>query len=375
MAQGGQAAAKKKEDGGGAGVKKSEEDAAAAAAAKKAEEKKRAEALAKKKADEGAALLSKKAAEKIKVAKGAKNSWKERVRAWWQKGMAKRYLGGAVAVGVLAALYSYYMALPPDMSDAQAKMAEENYLIGNTYFEQGDISKAILHYRTAVMTNPKHADCWTNLGNALSSAMHYHPDHRETLYTEGIKAYTAALEANPKHIEANFNMGVLHHTLDDIPKAILAYERAIELDPKHYDALSNLGSARHKQQNLDGAIEAYQQAIELVTAMSPVQVEQTQISMLYYLLGAALSALPSRRCKGASCAEYAAQKLRVALRYNPKNEEAKHALSALVADPAITTASSAYIKSLFDEYAAVLSFTCFTCKNVQILTQLPNTDL
>jgi predicted TPR repeat methyltransferase len=30
----------------------------------------------------------------------------------------------------------------------------------------------------------------------------------------------------------------------------------------------------------------------------------------------------------------------------------QHALSALVADPAITTASNAYIKSLFDEYAA-----------------------
>ena len=74
--------------------------------------------------------------------------------------------------------------------------------------------------------------------------------------------------------------------------------------------------------------------------------------MLYYLLGAALSALPSHRCKGASCAEYAAQKLRVALRYNPNNEEAKHALSALVADPSITTASNAYIKSPFDEYAA-----------------------
>jgi len=276
---------------------------------------------------------------------------KERSRAWMSKS-GTRYIGGAVATVVVAVLYRYYMQLPPDLSAVQLKAAEDNYLIGNTYFEQGEISQAILHYRTAVITNPKHADCWTNLGNALSSAMHYHPDHRDTLYVEGTKAYQQALDANPKHVEANFNMGVLHHTLDDIPKAITSYERAIELDPNHYDALSNLGSARHKQQDLHGAIDAYQNAIELVTPMSPVQVEQTQISMLYYLLGAALSALPSHRCKNASCAEYAAQKLRMALRFNPNNEEAKHALSALVADPSITTASNAYIKSLFDEYAA-----------------------
>ena len=42
----------------------------------------------------------------------------------------------------------------------------------------------------------------------------------------------------------------------------------------------------------------------------------------------------------------------MALKHNPDNEEAKHALSALVADPTVTTASTAYITSLFDEYAA-----------------------
>ena len=297
------------------------------------------------------ATAAKEVTGKIKAGKAARNTWPERARAWYAKS-GRRYIGATVAAIIAAASYRYYMNLPPDLSEEQLKNAEKNYNIGNTYFEQGELTQAIMYYRLAVVSNPKHSDCWTNLGNALSTAMHYHPDHRDKLYAEGIKAYTAALDANPKHVEANFNMGVLHHTLDDIPRAIESYESAIRLDPNHYDALSNLGSARHKLQDLDGAIEAYQSAIELVSPMSPVQVEQTQISMLYYLLGAALSALPSRRCKDATCAEYAAQKLRMALKYNPNNEEAKHALSALVADPTITTASTAYIRSLFDEYAA-----------------------
>lgn len=73
--------------------------------------------------------------------------------------------------------------------------------------------------------------------------------------------------------------------------------------------------------------------------------------MLYYLLGQALSALPPNRCAGSPCPEHAADKFRTALRHNPDNEEAKHALSALVSDPSTTSASAAYVKSLFDEYA------------------------
>jgi hypothetical protein len=60
----------------------------------------------------------------------------------------------------------------------------------------------------------------------------------------------------------------------------------------------------------------------------------SQISMLYYLLGAALSALPSSRCKDASCAEYAAQKLRM-VRNSPT------VISLLHLTPAITVVTVA----------------------------------
>lgn len=88
-----------------------------------------------------------------------------------------------------------------------------------------------------------------------------------------------------------------------------------------------------------------------VCAMPHLQASSEGLSLLYYLLGQSLSALPAGRCAGAPCPEHAANKFRTALRHNPDNEEAKHALSALVSDPSTTTASAAYVKSLFDEYA------------------------
>ena len=65
-------------------------------------------------------------------------------------------------------------------------------------------------------------------------------------------------------------------------------------------------------------------------------------------MGQALSALPPGRSAGSKTA---ADAFKTALKHNPNNEEAKHALSALVSDPSTTTASAAYVKSLFDEYA------------------------
>jgi predicted TPR repeat methyltransferase len=306
---------------------------------------------AKQREDEQKKRTAAEVSDKLKAAKSAKNTRKERFKELMKK-HGVRYAGTAAAVAVLAVGYHFYMARPLDLSKEIFQEAENSYMKGNVYLEQGQLKHAILHYKAALDKNPRHADCWTNLGNAFNSAQHHFPHYRESFYGQGVTAYENALAINPEHAEANFNMGVLHHTFEDMPRAIKAYERAIELNPQHYDAYSNLGSALHKEAKLDKAIHAYQSAIELVTPMSPELVDASQISLLYYLLGAALSALPAHRCKGAACVEHAAQKLRLSLKYNPQNEEAKHALSALLADPTVTTASDAYIKALFDEYAA-----------------------
>ena len=105
-----------------------------------------------------------------------------------------------------------------------------------------------------------------------------------------IGSYLQALRANSGHVEANFNLGVLHHSVNNLQLAVAAYEKvcaepycclrsdlvlpemglclwrgahlghvtdrrvwegvsqAVELDAQHVDALSNLGSARHKLQ-------------------------------------------------------------------------------------------------------------------------------
>jgi tetratricopeptide (TPR) repeat protein len=81
-----------------------------------------------------------------------------------------------------------------------------------------------------------------------------------------VKAYKKAVELEPRHCEAYFNMGVLYHSHGRLDLSIPAYEKAIEIDPMHFDAISNLGSARHKKGDLEGAVEMYLKAIEMLEA-------------------------------------------------------------------------------------------------------------
>jgi len=232
------------------------------------------------------------------------------------------------------------------------KKAEELFMKGNTYLQEQDFGNAVVSYREALDANPKHADAWTNLGNAMSQAIPYSENQKKGLFNEAVKAYNAAIELNSEHCEAYFNLGVLYHTHNRLDMSIPNYEKAITIDPNHYDAISNLGSAKHKKGDLDGAVDLYQRSIEMIESGGAIMADKPgTLSMLHYLLGQALSSLPPSRCIGSPCPERAAQQFRTALRHNPENEEAKHALSALISDPKTTSASAAYVKSLFDEYA------------------------
>lgn len=91
------------------------------------------------------------------------------------------------------------------------------------------------------------------------------------------KAYGKAVELNPDHCEAHFNLGVLYHTHGRLDESIPNYERAIEIDPEHSDAISNLGSAKHKKGDLDGAVDLYQRAIEMFEKGDQSQVSAQRV--------------------------------------------------------------------------------------------------
>jgi tetratricopeptide (TPR) repeat protein len=86
--------------------------------------------------------------------------------------------------------------------------------------------------------------------------------HRGSL-NQALAAFQAAVEGDPKFVEARINAGLL--TLGfrkyDVAKDLFA--KAVELAPKNYDAIIGLGIAQRGLNDLDGAEASYKKAISL----------------------------------------------------------------------------------------------------------------
>jgi len=276
---------------------------------------------------------------------------KKGARAGYKYWASARLLGyGAIGALVLSILVGWFRQSRYAISTRATDRAEKQFLSGNIYFEAGDLGTAVRHYKMAVATNPYHADAWTNLGNALSSGIQQASTHRDRIYEDAVKAYQQAVLVERRHVDAHFNLGVLHHTMEKVDLAIPAYERAVRLDPLHHDALSNLGSARHKVNDLPGAIKAYSEAIRIVGLLDETQVDHQMLSMLYYLLGSAVSSQDDNKCRGLPCAQQAAHHVRKALAINNANEEAAEALAGMRTDTNVTEAAQQLAGELFVDY-------------------------
>ena len=86
--------------------------------------------------------------------------------------------------------------------------------------------------------------------------------HRASL-NQALQAFTAAVEADPKFVEARVNVGLvtLGFRKYDLAKDMLS--KAIELSPKNYDAYIGLGIALRGLKDLDGAEAQYKKAKDI----------------------------------------------------------------------------------------------------------------
>ncbi len=138
---------------------KRETDEKSALEKKEAELKSKQVSERKKAADEKVKKDSAKAAEKAAV-----KASKSKKKSSWMPSRRTLIISLLVAIGAIG--YKYYQSLP---DSRRVAAAEQAFVRGNFFYEQGDLTSAIHSYQLAVAGNPQHADAWCNLGNAYSS--------------------------------------------------------------------------------------------------------------------------------------------------------------------------------------------------------------
>lgn len=122
------------------------------------------------------------------------------------------------------------------------------------------------------------ADDWFVLGLDLESV-----DESD----RAIVAYAQAVALDPRHAEANINLGRLLHDSGDVQDAEQCYRRALATKPDHPTARFNLGVALEDQDRREEAIEAYLAALE----RDPEHADaHFNLSRLYELAGNRLTA-------------------------------------------------------------------------------------
>lgn len=86
---------------------------------------------------------------------------------------------------------------------------------------------------------------------------------RRNALSLALQNFQAAVEADPKFIEARMNVGLTTLGFRNYPTAKEQFTKAIELDPKRYDAYIGLGAALRGLKDLDGAEAQYKKAKDL----------------------------------------------------------------------------------------------------------------
>ena len=94
--------------------------------------------------------------------------------------------------------------------------------MGWSYYNLGELEKAVESYSKAVGANPAYAQAWYSMGLA------YEKMNRTK---EAVQAYEKAVAAAPNYLDAHFNMGMALVRAKDRPGAVKAFEKVIEIAP------------------------------------------------------------------------------------------------------------------------------------------------
>jgi tetratricopeptide (TPR) repeat protein len=159
--------------------------------------------------------------------------------------------------------------------------------LGEALAEQGNMNKAVKHYKAALNVNPDLAGANFNIGvyfreegkideaiNHFSKVLHGKSDHADaqcelgdTLKRRGdlsraVKCYLEAIKIRPGYAKAYNNLGVIFASQNKVEAAIAFFSKALQISPGYAGAHFNLGKIYASLNDLDKAIFHFQKALQ-----------------------------------------------------------------------------------------------------------------
>ena len=133
-------------------------------------------------------------------------------------------------------------------------LAELEYEHGNFLAGLGKIEAALKAYSDAIELNPRYSAAYNNRGVV-------YVDIGE--YNRAIKDFNTAIELNPNDFFAYNNRGNTYSNIGNINNAIKDFNKAITLKPNYANAYNNRGNAYVRTEYFEKAIKDFNTAIKL----------------------------------------------------------------------------------------------------------------
>ena len=206
--------------------------------------------------------------------------------------------------------------------------------------------------------------------------------HQRNRSEEGIRLIRMALRATPQHADAHNNLGNIHKECGQLAEAEACYRRALGHQPRHHDALSNLALVLEAQGRVDDAGEIYARFLAQEPQLGHAhylmgmfrrrhinQIEDVEEAVRCFTRASQLDPqnLRARDALGVSLymlgrSSEAIEVYRDWMAREPDNPVPRHMLAACGGEAAPARAEDAYVRQVFDGFAA--SFDEMLLKNL-----------
>ncbi len=144
----------------------------------------------------------------------------------------------------------------PTETDKTAQKASTEKLLrkGTSFYDEGEIDKAIDTFKEVLEIDPEGPEAHYNLGNAYAD---------KGMFDDAITMYKKAVKNNPKLVDAYLNLSMLYLDMDLIDDAISLCKQAIKSNPDDAFLYFHLGEAYAMDLQHKEAIKAYKKAMSI----------------------------------------------------------------------------------------------------------------
>jgi len=152
-------------------------------------------------------------------------------------------------------------------SDSAAISAEEQFALGNTAYQQGDLQGAAVAFEAALEVEPAHLGSLTNLG-----VVYYQLGRLE----DAAEKFEAGLKAESRDAQLHYLLGAVRLQQSRMTDAEAGFLKARELDPTLPEVYYGLGALYKLQGKTDEAIVAFEKFLEIGPGQDPRAVQEAE---------------------------------------------------------------------------------------------------